>query len=72
MVWVTVFYWYKKRRQLLSSVSLSDFLRQDQNSLLEDLRRLNQLKDSPNQNDLEIIKNDTTPLIGTKIRKLKR
>lgn len=47
-------------------------LAQNSNSLLEDLRRLGQLKDSPNQNDLEINKNDTTHLIGTKIRKLKR
>lgn len=46
------------------------------NSLLEDLRRLNQLKDSPYQYDLNVEKinqpKPKQPQIPTKVGKLKR
>ena len=67
---------HTKRRHLLSSVSLSDLLVQNSNSLLEDLRRLNQLNDIPYQRDLSSVKikqsEPVQPVIPKKAVKLKR
>lgn len=48
-IWLTVFYCYKKRRQLLTSVSLSDLPGSNSNQILQDLRRLSKLKEHTNQ-----------------------
>ena len=60
----------KKNGTSLSFLDLSQDVNplvQNSNSFLEDLRRLNQLKDSPYQNDLEV--NRPKPKQMSKVRK---
>jgi len=65
----------KKNRTSGNNSNLSSVVNpqvQNSNSFLEDLRRLNQLKDSPYQHDLEVNQpKPKQPQIPTKVGKLK-